>query len=232
MSRIPSQVPAALTAPTLATAAPTRASAPPTAARIAAPGAQSVFEAAAPRTAAQGAMPAAWRGGPDTEIGRTIATMVGRMRQNPISIGGETPESLFTRNVLENPDISNDQILAMSRVPLEKLADSPEDRQTVEQRIPNARELDSHHFTVALVAAVTGVDPQQLSQVSPGLGMTGSPSTPLLFAPERTGLKLSTALHDFTDYMRAAGVAGVNKAVWGRESSWLSAAISLGGVPR
>ena len=42
----------------------------------------------------------------------------------------------------------------------------------------------------------------------------------------------STALHDFTDYLRGAGLKGLNKAVWGVENRVLSALVSAVGGGR
>lgn len=186
--------------------------------------------AAAPRTA-PAQSPWAFRGSPDSEVGRAIQGMVNRARQSDVKLGGESVEQMLTRAILANPRISNQKLMEMSRVPLEKLSDSPSDRAEIERRVPGSRQLPSHQFTVGLLSAITGVDPRALSRASPGLGVTGAPGTPILFAPERTSLQRSTALHDTTDYFRAAGVSGVNKAVWGVENRVLSALQSLRGVP-
>lgn len=192
--------------------------------------AQAGFGAVAPPApqAAEGT----WRAPADSEVGRTISGILERLKQCPITLKGDTPESLFRRAILDNKNITNDQLLAMSRVPFEKLDSGPEARDAVLKRIPNARELPVHKFTVAMMSAVTGIDAEKLSQACPDLGMTGSASTPLLFAAKGEGLERSTALHDFTDYMRAAGVEGVNKAVWGVENRVLSAIVSAVGGGR
>lgn len=175
--------------------------------------------------------PWAFRGGPNTEIGKAVQTMVDRARKFDVKLGGESVEQMLTKAILANPKISNEKLMEMARVPLEKLSESPSERAEIERRVPGSRNLDSHKFTVGLMSAITGVDPKKLSDTTPGLGVTGAPGTPILFAPGWTGLKRSTALHDTTDYFRAAGVSGVNKAVWGVENRVLSAAKSLFGVP-
>jgi len=196
-----------------------------------APTAATQRAAPAPKSAPAQA-PWAFRGSPDSEIGRAIQGMVDRARQCDTKLGGESVEHMLTNGFLTNPKISNEKLLEMSRVPLEKLSDSPEDQKEIERRVPGSRTLDSHKFTVGLLSAITGIDPKKLSQASPGLGVTGAPGTPVLFAPKWTGLKRSTALHDTTDYFRGAGVSGVNKAVWGVENRVLSALKSfVGGVP-
>jgi hypothetical protein len=216
---------------------PIRASAPrpPTAL----PQAAAAQPAATPRTAAPAQPPRAaaaqtpwaFRGGPNTEVGKTIQTMVNRARQFDTKLGGDSVERMLTEGILKNPRVTNDMLMKMSQVPLDKLADTPADRAETERRVPGSRDLPSHKFTVGLLSAITGADPAALSRASPGLGVTGSPGTPVLFAPERTSLQRSTALHDTTDYLKYAGVPGLNKAVWGSESSTWSAAKSLMGVP-
>jgi len=184
------------------------------------------------RRAAAPQVPWAFRGGPETEIGRTIQGMVNRARQFDVKLGGDSVERMLTEAFLKNPKITNDQLMQIGRVPLERLAESPEDQAEIERRVPGSRNLASHQFTVGLLSSLTGLDPRQLSQAAPGLGVTGAPGTPILFAPGSTGLQRSTALHDTTDYLRGAGVQGLNKAVWGVENRVISALISLvRGVP-
>ena len=171
-----------------------------------------------------------WRAPADSELGRVINGMLDRLKQCDIKIKGDTPESLFRRAILDNKHVTNEQLLAISQVTLEQLDSGPKTRQEVLKKIPNARELPVHKFTVALMSAATGIDPQKLSEACPDLGITGAPGTPLLYAAKTERMQRSTALHDFTDYLRGAGIKGLNKAVWGVENRVLSAAVSaLGG---
>jgi hypothetical protein len=189
---------------------------------------ESRFEA--PGVKAAQAATGTWRAPADSELGRTINGMLERLRQCDITIKGDTPESLFRRAILDNKRVTNEQLLAMSKVTLDQLASSPEVRQKVLERVPNARELPVHQFTVALMSAATGIDPQKLSEACPDLGLTGAPNTPLLYAARTERMQRSTALHDLTDYLRGAGIKGLNKAVWGVENRVLSAIVSaLGG---
>lgn len=194
---------------------------------------KSRFEAPVTQAAASKPIPGAWRGGPDTPVGKAIAGMIERMRGSAasgISIKGDTVESLFTRAILDNKHVTNEQLLAITQVKLSDLATSPEDRAKVLKKVPHARELDVHKFTVAMLASATGIDEKALSEACPDLGLTGAPGTPLLYAAKTERMQRSTALHDFTDYLRGAGVKGMNKAVWGVENRVLSAAVSaLGG---
>jgi hypothetical protein len=196
---------------------------------------RSSFEAPVSKAAAAQPMPGAWRGGPDTEVGKAIAGMITRMRSSDaagIQIKGDTAESLFTRAILDNKHVTNEQLLAITQVKLEQLATSPEDRAKVLKKIPNARELPVHKMTVNMLASATGIDPKLLSEACPDLGMTGAPGTPLLYAAKTERMQRSTALHDFTDYLRGAGVKGMNKAVWGVENRILSAIVSATGGGR
>ncbi len=196
---------------------------------------RSSFEAPLTRAEPARPMPGAWRGGPDTQVGKVIAGMIERMRASDaanIQIKGDTMESLFTRAILDNKHVTNEQLIAISQVKLEDLATSPEDRAKVLKKVPNARELDVHKFTVGMLAAATGLDPKQLSEVCPDLGLTGAPGTPLLYAAKTERMQRSTALHDFTDYLRGAGIKGMNKAVWGVENRVLSAIVSAVGGGR
>ncbi|KFA89439.1 hypothetical protein [Archangium violaceum] len=171
-----------------------------------------------------------WRAPADSELGKVIHGMLERLKQCDIKIKGDTPESLFRRAILDNKHVSNEQLLAISKVSLEQLDSGPETRQKVLAKVPNARELPVHKFTVAMLSAATGIDAQKLSEACPDLGLTGAPGTPLLYAAKTERMQRSTALHDFTDYLRGAGIKGLNKAVWGVENRVLSAAVSaLGG---
>lgn len=194
----------------------------------------SSFQANVAKAAPAQPIPGAWRGGPDTEVGKAIAGMINRMRSSDaagIQIKGDTIESLFTRAIIDNKHVTNDQLLAMSKIKLEQLADGPEDSAKILKAIPDAREQPVHKFTVAMLAAATGVDPKALSEASPGLGMTGAPDV-FVIKPPTAGLERSTALHDFTDYLRGAGLKGMNKAVWGVENRVLSAIVSAVGGGR
>ena len=136
-----------------------------------------------PARAAPAQVPWAFRGGPDTPIGKTIQGMVDRAKKFDTKLGGDSVERMLTEGILKNPKITNDMLMKMSKVPLEKLADAPKDKAEIERRVPGSRDLPSHKFTVGLLSALTGVDPAKLSQSSPGLGVTGSPGTPVSSRP-------------------------------------------------
>ncbi|WP_095976286.1 hypothetical protein [Melittangium boletus] len=229
--------PAAFTPSTPATPAPVPQNAArpasaqgPNAAQALGHALKSGFDAATVKSAQ--APQGTWRGPADSEVGRTINTILERLKTCDIQIKGDTPESLFRRAILDNKHVTNEQLLAMSKVTLEQLDSGPETRAKVLGKIPNARELPVHKFTVAMMSAATGIDPQKLSEACPDLGMTGAPNTPLLYAAKTERMQRSTALHDFTDYLRGAGIKGMNKAVWGVEDRVLSAIVSAVGGGR
>lgn len=165
--------------------------------------------------------------------------MLARAKTSTARIAGQTPEGLVRRAITENPNVTNEQILAMARLRPQQVASSPDAQRRTLEQIPNARSLPSHRFTVDMLHAVTGIDRETLSRNGPDLGITGSADrvwpgtqTPIVFhAPPNDRERLSTSLHDLTDTMRYAGVPGVNQAVWGAENQVRSAAISLNGVP-
>lgn len=176
---------------------------------------------------------ATWRGPADSEIGRTVARMLKNLQAyDGPKIKGDTPESLFRRSILDNRRISNEQLLAMRNVTLDQIADSPKAKAKVYKKVPNVRDLPVHKFTVALMSAATGIDADRLSEATPSLGLTGATNTPILYAAKSERVQRSTALHDFTDYLRGAGVKGINKAVWGVENRVLSALVSFFGGGR
>ncbi|MBL9038901.1 MAG: hypothetical protein JNG84_10325 [Archangium sp.] len=174
----------------------------------------------------------AWRGPPDSEVGKLMALMRQRIRAlegGSIIIHHDSPESLFVRGILANRDIPNEKLFQLSRVPIGKIFTEPGDVEFVMNKVPEARSLPVHKFTIALFSGATGIDAVELSDKFPDLGLTGAPGTGLLFAAKSERVQRSTALHDFTDYLRSAGVEGLNKAVWGTEDRVKSAVVSFVG---
>ncbi len=123
------------------------------------------------------------------------------------------------------------------------VANSEQDIKLAEQLIPDAREWPVHKFTVSLMYAATsvdkktdvspGVDEKELSRIFPDFGMVGHQSIKLPFgkrffsASRNPRVQRSTALHDFTDYLKSSGVEGLNKAVWRIEDRKWSALNSV-----
>jgi len=204
-----------------------------------------------------------FRGGPDSEVGKTIQGMVDRARTSTSRIAGQTPESILTKSFFANPAITNDQIMAMSRLKDDpgKVFSTEKTREATEKAIPDARNHPNHKFTVDLFHAMTGIPRADLSRTSPDLGMVGSATIPVpgsnmptlgmvpnpaykpggqpfLWKPRNDSESLSTALHDFTDGMKAAsdkgakGLDGIQKSIWGSEGKVSSAWRSfVDGVP-
>jgi len=162
-----------------------------------------------------------------------VAQMLARARAFDVKIAGDSPAAMLARNIFDNPKVSDAQILAMRSVTLDQLASPPRDVARTLREVPDVRSLASHRFTVAMLSSVTGLGAADISRVAPDLGLTGSPDTPLLAAPGTDRLRRSTALHDFTDYLRRRGpIAGLNRAVWGVEDRVLSALVSVVEGPR
>lgn len=180
-----------------------------------------------PPSLSASARPGQWRAVPHLS-----SAMLERARGRSERLDELTVESVVAAAFLDNRDLSDAQLAAISQVRLEALAEAPETVPSTLRAEPDARSHDGHRFTVAVLSALTGVDATALSLAAPGLGLTGAPSAPFLFAPRLARLKRSTALHDVTDYLRGAGVVGVNAAVWGVESREVSALFSfIGGAP-
>jgi len=166
--------------------------------------------------------------------------MVDRARTSTSRTAGQTPESLLTRSFFANPAITNDQIMAMSRLKDDpgKVFSTEKTREATEKAIPDARNHPNHKFTVDLFHAMTGIPRADLSRTSPDLGMVGSAEKGLLWKPRNDSESLSTALHDFTDGMKEAsdrgarGLEGIQKSIWGSEGKVSSAWRSwVDGVP-
>lgn len=157
--------------------------------------------------------------------------MLARM-DSPVRLAGDSPRALFRRAVLDNPRVSDEMLAAMDAVPLDALASTSAVRERAVQRIPKIRQLDTHQFCVVMIAGVTGLSRSSISDAVPDLGVMGGANLLLFHAPRSPRLGRGTALHDFTDYLRWAGVAGLNKAVWGAENDVLSALIMFVGGGR
>lgn len=161
-----------------------------------------------------------------------VAAIRARAAARHETLAGWNVEHVVNAAFLDNHAVSDEQLVAMSRVTLSQLSDSADGLAETERRVPNVRALDCHRFTVAVMSVLTGVEFEALSKATPSLGLTGAPGTGLLFASDVGRLQRSTALHDTTDYLRGAGVVGVNGALWGIEGREVSALISfVAGAP-
>lgn len=155
--------------------------------------------------------------------------MLARLDQAP-NIAGDSPRGLFRRALLDNPRVTDDMLAAIDDVTLDGLVDPPAINERALARIPDARASVSHRFCAHLLAGVVGLDPDAVSTAIPSLGIMGGANIFLFRVPRRPYLMVGTALHDFTDYLRCAGVRGLNRAVWGAENDVASALImALGG---
>jgi len=176
--------------------------------------------------------PGAWRGPANSVVGQRVQDALQHARRSTARLGNDTVELMLVHAFLENRRLSNEDLLRISNVTVDQFEDSEEDREIILEAVPNARDLPAHHFAVDLLSALTTIDPEELSEHAPGLGVAGAVGTGLLFAPSYVRLQRSTALHDCTDYLRVAGIPSVNRAVWGTEGRLLSAIESfVFGVP-
>ncbi len=178
------------------------------------------------------------------EAKAAIMTILGRLQQlereaaaegQPLNIDGVTPTIMFLYRFVGDPKVTDDMLLAMSsRVKLADVARTPEQCKDIEERVPGCRQLPSHRMAVALLSALTGIPADQLSAQCPDLGLSGTPDhglwepgTGVAEVDERKGeFQLSNVLHDVTDYLKDAGVEGLNEAVWGHDDGVISAALS------
>ncbi len=164
------------------------------------------------------------------EIELTIDTIDSRLAECSLTLLGKSPVELWRVAIRKNPRVKAEQIRDMSRLTIDRLASTPAGRAKTKRHCPDSAQLLVHRFTVALLAGITGIDATLLSAACPDLGLTGSANTPFapLWAPTNTALQLTSALHDVTDFLTHAGIDGLNAAVWGFDSSTLSAAASVG----
>lgn len=160
------------------------------------------------------------------EVRAAMTAMLSRAASVKVSIEGHTVQEFVRKYIIDNPRVSNAQILAMSKVPLSEFATTPEQRARVLESFPNARALPSHQFAIGLMHAVTGLDAKQLSKYLPDAGLTGPVAGQGWgWAPMSPRESLSTALHDFTDYLSTLPnhPVDLDLAVWGTSSTTLSA---------
>jgi hypothetical protein len=168
------------------------------------------------------------------EAQAAVLTMVSRLLQiqessngkgTKLEVDGVTPVRMFLVEFVNNQKVTDEMLIKMGKVELKDLARTPEEQKDIEERMPGSRELITHKMAVALLSAMTGIPPEILSQQCPDLGLSGTPDY-WLWEPgtegcgqEKEDFELANILHDTTDFLKDAGVDGLNRAVWGDESS-------------
>lgn len=159
--------------------------------------------------------------------------MLARAQTIPAQIEEHTTESMLRRYILENSNVTNDQILAMERVRLNRISASPGAQAAARSIAPNYESLPSHQLGVGLLHAATGLDRAALSRQLPDIGLTGSARIPIAIAriPRSTREQQTTALHDFTSILTQRAHVQLNRPVWGNADLWGSAAASYLGLP-
>ncbi|HJL43407.1 MAG TPA: hypothetical protein RMG48_19015 [Myxococcales bacterium LLY-WYZ-16_1] len=145
---------------------------------------------------------------------------------------GRTFEQVVEDVFLRNPRVSERILRQASATRLEDLTSSEKVRQRVGRCCPDHRDSEAHRFAAGVVAVLTGLDPTEVSDAAPDLGLLGSVRLNLYTRPRSERSQLNTALHDATDFLKSAGVEGLNRAVWGAESTFGSAIRSFFGAPR
>lgn len=178
------------------------------------------------------------RRGPEARrvILETLKRLSGQEARDPsLEILGVKPSLIYWKQFAANPLMTDEQITAISQVKIEKLERTPDQIAKIKAQFPNYAELPSHKMAVALLSAITGIDPQELSDKCPDLGLSGTPGTRLWIPGEGClefgtpgEYQLANALHDTTDFLDQAGVPGINFAVWPDASSLGSALNSVG----
>lgn len=176
------------------------------------------------------------------EAQQAILTMVARLLQiqeshaacgPKLEVDGVSAVRMFLQEFVSNPKVTDQMLLKMGSIELKDLARTPEEQRDIEERVPGSRDLISHKMAVALLSAVTGIPPEILSQQCPDLGLSGTPKlglwepgtgwTEQMSGEEKEDFQLANILHDTTDFLKDAGIDGLNQAVWGSESGTVSA---------
>ena len=165
----------------------------------------------------------------DPSLKPIVDGMLARLDTSDLRIDGKSPRDLFETHILDNPKVTDDQIRAMTNLSDDQMSDSRRAKRRTLRRFPDVRESINHRFTVDLIAGITGLDPQKLSEAKPSLGLTGSAQWMLspLWKSEVPEVQRFTAIHDATSVMQGAGIDGLNKAVWGQGSSAVSAVLNF-----
>lgn len=166
-----------------------------------------------------------WRGKLDSEAGKAILSLKnkinsaqGRSYATPQIF--EQSVQIFVKHFLDNPSVTNAQIIAMDKVAASSIKSN--DAKKVEEKFKNYADYDSHQIAVNIFSFITGAPQAEISNQAPDLGFTGTPDK-FLLAATIPALILGTILHDVTDYLKDAGVVGINKALWGFEGKIESA---------
>lgn len=177
-----------------------------------------------------------WRTGPEIQDAlNQIRSRAYLDRGNTIC--NYTASKLIVKNFLDNPDITNDQIIKVANASKLGITISSSDADKVKQRFPNYDQEPLHLVSVDTVAILTGLSQDEISDLAPDIGMTGTPDTFQFFSPLES-LGLGTILHDITDYLDDAfrekeiQVASFNKSLWGLEDKVVSALVmTINAIP-
>ena len=135
--------------------------------------------------------------------------------------------------LLNNPDIAKEQILAAKQITKEDFLSDPnflKDKQYYSEKYPNFRDLEGHRVTSAIMGFITNTPVDWLQENIPGLGFTGIRKGGFnWYSGFSDHALIGTAIHDITDFLDATlklknvSVKSWNQSVWGTSSGELSA---------
>jgi Ca2+-binding RTX toxin-like protein len=143
------------------------------------------------------------------------------------TLNGQTASQAASRYFLDNPNVTNDQLIAMVQPGnISKINTSPATAARIADRYPDYATHPDHIFTVDLISILTGASPSQRDQISqnnPGLGLTG-PDFFVFFRADPTGrISIGTAVHDVTATFTDQIGIDLNKPLWDTSSTTGSA---------
>ncbi len=184
------------------------------------------------------------------EARRAIERTIERLDRSPERLGGWSPAAMYQKFFANNPSVSDEQLLAMGKVPVNRL-NTPEATATELQEMSRydvPLNTPQHRFARDLMAGIIDARPGEVSRIKPEMGTTGSSRFTSEFRKKWWGLpppvglsissseplQLGTVLHDVTSDLKDAGVANLNKSMWGLDGNRTSAIVMsqwYGGLP-
>lgn len=159
----------------------------------------------------------------EERVRERIAGVEARLGLLGVTLRGQSLEDMVQKHFLSNPQVDERMLRQAAVVRIEDLTSSERVKRRVEDGCPNHRYSRSHRFAVGIISALTGLEPKELSEAAPDLGLMGSVRLNLYTRPKSEWAQFTTALHDATDYLKSTGVEGLNEALWGTESTFGSA---------
>ena len=151
------------------------------------------------------------------------------------TLGGDTATQIVYKDYLDNPNLTDAQLIQIVQTgQASKITTTAENATAIRQKYPDYATSRNHQVAVDVMSILIGASASErdtISQQNSGLGLTGLDSTPsLLYRADPNGLfARNTASHDVSSTITdQLNISGVNKALWGFDSTILSA-VALGG---